>query len=336
MNDIIGGEFSVSEELLKENSKGISSRRFYSSGRAALHAILSDIGNVGGKIIHIPNFLCSSITQTIIDSNWDFRFYNINSDLNVDLSRFETGDEKPVILLINYFGLIDLDNITKELKKKYPNSLLILDNVQAYYGCINDDIDYAFNSFRKWFPCPDGAEAWKKGYGYLSSKDQVCGRWSQYKLAGNLLKIYTGLLDDSIALELIEKGEELLDGDYQVACSKASQRIFSNIDLDEIAAIRKSNAHILHERLEELGIQHLYKDDVVPLFIPIFINNRDELRRRFFAENIFTPVHWKSAGIWMSGENELYERELSLIVDQRYGIEEMLRQLKVLETMRKY
>ena len=332
MNSIIGGEFSIDEKLLNNNRSAEIKSHFFTSGRTALNAILKDIGDNG--VIYIPNFLCSSIVQTIHDSGWDYQFYSINSKLIPVISFSEISKHRSVILLINYFGLIDLSDIITEIKKKIPDSILILDNVQAYYAHQYKEIDYFFNSYRKWFPCPDGAEAWKKETGYMLPSVYSDNLWAQYKLAGNLLKNYSDLINDNIALELIEKGESLLDHDYHVNCSEASLRIILNLNLREVADIRKKNAKVLHEGLVELGVEHIWAESAVPLCLPIFVDNRDELRKAFFQERIFTPIHWKNMGEQLSGRNNLYDRELSLIVDQRYGESDMVRQLNVLKTMR--
>ena len=38
-----------------------------------------------------------------------------------------------------------------------PKIVVIEDDVQAYFECMNSKADYSFTSLRKWFPSPDGA-----------------------------------------------------------------------------------------------------------------------------------------------------------------------------------
>lgn len=66
----------------------------------------------------------------------------------------------------------------------------------------------------------------------------------------------------------------------------------------------------------------------------VFIKRRDEIRKAFFHNNIFCPIHWPAD--WQINysdvrTNPLYEMELSLICDQRYGEEEMTMQLEILK-----
>ena len=117
-------------------------------------------------------------------------------------------------------------------------------------------------------------------------------KWSEYKFAGNILKKYSDKLeDDLIALKLLEEGETLLNKEYYSMCSKFSSIIFSNININEVAKKRKKNARFLHEGLSNLKIKHIYSENTIPLFVPIFINNRNSLRKEFFKNNIFVPYH---------------------------------------------
>ena len=210
-----------------------------------------------------------------------------------------------------------------------PKIVVIEDDVQAYFECMNSKADYSFTSLRKWFPCPDGA--FVKSKKEMHIKLSVTSLWSQDKLAGNLLKNYSNMLDDSIALELISKGEKLLDQEYISQCNEVSSIIFSNLEIREIAEKRKVNANYLHHRLIDLGVEHLYSEKAIPFFVPIYVNGRDKLRKLFFANRIYTPVHWPKASAKLNGENELYSQELSLICDQRYDIDDMENQIKILK-----
>ena len=55
------------------------------------------------------------------------------------------------------------------------------------------------------------------------------------------------------------------------------------------------------------------------------------MKEEFYKNNIFTPIHWPKKNVAISGDNEIYNNELSLICDQRYTIEDMRRQVEVLK-----
>lgn len=224
--------------------------------------------------------------------------------------------------------MIDLGEEIIRIKKSRPDLIVIEDDVQAFYEYRNSKADYSFTSLRKWFPCPDGAFIHTERK--LKDAPAFNSKWSQYKFAGNILKNYTDV-DDSICLELLQKGEELLDEEYHSSCSEASRKIFSNINLEDIADERRKNAKYLHEELLKLNVEHIYQEDTVPFFIPILIENRGTLRKAFFKNDIFTPVHWPVVSHELNGVNDIYDREISLICDQRYNLEDMKRQIAVLK-----
>ena len=282
----------------------------------------------GGRLILIPDYLCDYNTKTIVDSGVKYSFYNIEDRLTVtDVNNLEL-DRCDAILLINYFGLLNLNEIINQIRERKSSIIIIEDDVQAFYKYKESIADYSFTSLRKWFPCPEGA--FVKSKNTVESISTYKSLFGQYKIAGNLLKSYGEIIDDSICLELLERGESLLDNEYLTECSHTSEIIFSNIDLKKVADIRKRNAKLLHEGLEELGIEHLYKEDAVPLFVPIFVEDRKKLRNLFFKNHIFTPIHWPVTSEDLNGANSIYDRELSLICDQRYNEEDIKKQLEII------
>lgn len=335
-NNVIGGEFAISYDLIqqkKKNGKNDEDKFFYSSGRVALYAILKDIEQTFDKSggVLLPDFLCDSITNTVIDAGWNYTFYHIGRDFHIDCTSFNDLDHnKTVILLIDYFGMTDLTKDILGLKEKYPNTVIVVDCVQAYYSMDKYDADYCFTSFRKWFPCPDGAMVLKKTQSKMIDIDMEPSVWQQYKFAGNFLKCFPEYVGDDIVLDLLEKGEEYLDKHYLCNWDEESKKIYAALDIELIGEKRRKNAQYLHEKLSDMNIEHIYKEGTTPLFIPILVDGRDELRRAFFKENIFTPKHWPVTSEAVNGVNELYAKELSLICDQRYTLDDMEAQIGVI------
>ena len=72
-----------------------------------------------------------------------------------------------------------------------------------------------------------------------------------------------------------------------------------------------------------------YREDAVPLFIPIYVNNRDEVRRAMFDAGIFCPVHWPNQQT--EHAKAIAQHELSLIIDQRYDEADMNRIVEIIE-----
>lgn len=336
MVNIIGGEFKI--PLTNMEKKETENYKLFASGRGAFAAILRKI-IAGNNTLHkcgnvmLPDYLCSSITQVCIDEKIQYQFYHISENLLPDEEDLlpKLGDNS-IVLLISYFGMIDVKKIAERIKEHNPNVVIILDDVQNYYSQYSESNfwDYRFNSYRKWFAVPDGAEAFCKS-GFLDFP-KTKNSFAQYKFSGNVLKNFSNWVEDTLCLDLIKKGEEILDKDYNCECSKISKQLFPKISFEEIKVKRQENATYLHFELEKLGIKHIYNSDRVPFFIPVFLENRDEVRKEMFKNNVFTPVHWPYESDILNGQkkNKLYETELSLICDQRYSMDDMKRQVKVL------
>lgn len=336
METVIGGEFKIS--LLGIETKESDNGIFFASGRGAFAAILKRI-IVNKNTIHkwggimLPDYLCSSITQVCIDEKISYQFYHIKDDLLPDEEQLMPKlDDNSVVLLISYFGMIDVENVADRIKKQNPNVVIILDDVQNYYSQYSESTfwDYRFNSYRKWFAVPDGAQVFCKS-GSIDLP-HTKNTFAQYKFSGNVLKNFSEWVEDSLCLDLIGKGEEILDTDYNCECSQISRHLIPQLSLEEIKVKRKENASFLHSELEKLGFKHIYCSDCVPLFIPVFLNNRIEVRKEMFKNNIFTPIHWPYESDNLNGniKNPLYETELSLICDQRYSLDDMKRQIDIL------
>lgn len=366
---IIGGEFAIDIEALKKVPEILPAKSsytekasndnlfFFSSGRAALYAALQAESKDGYLKLVIPDYLCKSVADTAIDCRIDFCFYHILDNLYPDMEKMfealQSNDKatdskhKIAIILINYFGLLDLEDIIKTIRLKAPDTIIILDDVQNFYGFnMESDFDYAFTSLRKWFPLPDGGilkigtrRSENGRPSILPVIDKMTDRnlFVSYKLAGNSLKNYRQLIQDEVYLELIDKGEKLLDQNYKCMISDISYYLFDTYvkeNMKKIQEIRKENAKILHEELEKRGIYHIYAKERTPLFVPIFVDatKRDAIRSKMFEKNIYCPIHWKSFtlpnGNHISGK--LYDTQISLICDQRYSGEDMKKILRTI------
>lgn len=332
---VIGGEFKISADVLQMDSIS-RNEPVYSLGRTCFYAILEDIRKqFPGSGVILPNYLCSSVAEVPNRLGIPFKHYPVNNNFLPDVDSLrkllECNDEKWAVLLIAYYGLVDLNDTITAIRREFPGTTIIVDDVQNFYGFGQyTDYDYCFTSYRKWFAVPDGGDVLtKNGTRELSGFTEE-PNYVQYKVAGNLLKNHGDLIDERVALELLEKGEVMMDSEYLYRCSDVSRELFKKIDFARVEIRRRTNAKILHDGLEQLNIKHLYDEDKTPLFVPIIVPNRDRLRKRFFSEMIFAPVHWPVESKYLQGTNELYKNELSLICDQRYDEADMERILRVI------
>ena len=336
MQKVIGGEFDLD---ITNMGKLLSSKNssLFSSGRAALYHILKKASKGNQyKTILLPDYLCESIIQSAQKTNIAINFYKINEDLTINFNYLESKlFDDSIVLLVNYFGCIDIGKQITAVRAINNNACIIADNVQAFFSMQDSkDADYSFTSFRKIFAIPDGALVYSN-HGELdivSDENTFVG----HKIAGGVLKHFAecNSIDDSLYLKYLNIGEKAIDQNYNSVASEFSQILYEKLDLCSIAIRRKNNFSFLNSELLKLGITPILMNyhHQVPLFLPIRIKNRDSVRRQMFAQNIYCPVHWPCPeGFALARAEELSKNELSLIVDQRYDENDMKRIIDIIK-----
>lgn len=338
---MIGGEFQIAvTDILNAQNRhfDVPDVYAYSSGRAALYQILIFLKQEKG-ITHVllPEYLCSSVLVPIKDLGLEYCFYPIDEQLELielDFSKLYTKGS--VVLLINFFGLKDLSSQIKSIRGIDENAIIIEDDVQAYYEFKKplDGVDFKFTSLRKTFAVPDGGLVKTKHH---LPKVTAPNTFGQYKAAAALLKsMREGNFNDQIYLELFEKGESLIDSEQECGMSQIAEKLFSFMNDEHVKVRRLNNARYLIDELKKIGIEPLLllNEDHVPLFVPIILKNRDEVRKALFQKEIYCPVHWPLDGMEIKRGEQMAKEELSLIIDQRYGRKEMNEIIFVLKNFR--
>ena len=207
--------------------------------------------------------------------------------------------------------------------------MIVEDDVQALFSFLDDSAkhtaDYRFTSLRKTIAAPDGGLVRTNRQMSLGQRKNT---FAPYKLKGALIKgAADETTDDGEYLALFGQGEDLIENNYESEMCGEASAILAATDLEEVANRRRENARYLTAKLEELGIEPLLKchGNQVPLFVPVLIENRDAVRRELRRNGISCPVHWplrKDMEALPMGRM-MVEKELSLVIDQRYHQEDM-------------
>lgn len=335
---VIGGEY----EIVATNTKAILSQDVtayhrYASGRSALYQILFSLKDNIGKV-WLPDYLCESVIDAVKRSGIPTDFYPLNDDLRMDVTRFvaqrRATPKKEAVIIINYFGIIDLCDTIAELRK-CDQFVVIEDDVQALFSFIgnNTPVDYRFTSLRKTIAVPDGGLVFTR-----NSMPRVYAEntFAPLKYRAACMKYDREKCDsDRVYLDLFEEGERLIDDNWDSVMSEESAALYQKCVLSEVRQKRIENAQYIVSELEKLGMSSVVpiKEGMTPLFVPIILNNRDCVRKALFAHQIFCPVHWpiRSDMKQLSTGVKMSEQELSIIVDQRYGISDMQRIVDVIK-----
>jgi len=323
----IGGEFELNPTVFNNPPQVKYLHKFFSSGRDALKAILRIVRKRGFSEIYLPCYICQSVKNVVQAEGFGIHEYELTYNLHIDTSQdLFLQKNQGLVLVVDYFGILDL---TDDIKKLHELGVtVILDKVQALFQEETFGADYWFSGFRKFLPTYEGAFAYSKE-GEIDPPKEHCS-WSLFKALGGLVKYsssYSDLIDESY-LRLFEIAEEALDDLFE--SSSASQLICYTLEALDISSIRRKrqqNYLILSELLKERGIIPFVFSEVpnpVPLALPIAIENRDKVRAQLMQQKIYLPIHWLSES--QSRLSSFASQcELSLIIDQRYGGNDMLR-----------
>lgn len=327
---MIGGEFPIAIiDLLKapSGSRINDGTYHYASGRAALYQILKYLKEEKSiNSILLPDYLCDTILVPVRKLEFEYTFFPLNDMLELEQDKFkEVYKKNAAVLLINYFGLLNLTRQIAFIRNINANAIIIEDDVQAYYEFKKPlgDVDFKYTSLRKTFAIPDGGLLKTEHPLPVVDKPNTYG---QYKAAAALMKaIREGNFDDGVYLDISKIGGSKIDDELDSSMSLVSERLYACLDEETVKVRRQNNAKYLTEKLSEKGIATLFSvsEDKVPLFLPVWLENRDEIRKQMFQHEIFCPVHWPLAGMKVRKGAEMAQHELSLIVDQRYGCKDM-------------
>lgn len=343
MNEI-GSEFAF-EKIAKDNGVKMPTDAidyaFVFSGRTAIDAILENEPKI--KKVMVPSYCCGSMQEPFLKRGIEISFYSVNykNGISVEL---ENEDETDALVWCNYFGYhMNMPDFSKFINR---GGIVIEDITHSFFSKIqyNKQSSYLVASIRKWLPiiCGGYCASLTKRLTYkpykmpdiefleLKKKAMTCKR--QY-----FKKNY--IEDKEEFLKLFTKSNLLLSEKYsQVTIDEESLHIINNIDAEAIYNKRIKNAKILHDELKDCEyIKLLFDKDMMdcPLFVPVIINNdlREKLRNYLISKKIYCPIHWPKPNL--DCHSNLYDIELSLVCDQRYNSDDMLRIVKTIKEFEK-
>lgn len=330
----IGGDFDISPDVFLGADNPAARSLLPSCGRAALYQILLDIrSRTENPVLLVPDYTCSTVPNTAAAAGVAVVPYPIGPDLRADRSSLEAllCDDRSHLLLTDYFGLVPLEPDISWVRSLSPTPLVIEDDSQAPFALEKSLADYAFTSYRKAFAVADGADI-RPRLPRTFQTDRIepfVLAWSLGAIAKHLAQ--TADYPDEMYLRFFEAGVHELDSgaNLDAAVSCIGWRALHDA-MSGAAERRRANFRALEGFLEPLGVRPILElsEDRVPLFVPVLVQRRDEIRRKLMDKRIFCPVHWPER--WAQDQTgtvsrRLYEHELSLVIDQRYDTDHMWR-----------
>jgi hypothetical protein len=288
------------------------------SGRTAIEAVLRKMPDVHTALI--PSYCCDSMIIPFRDAGIDVSFYKVEWD---DGLKVEIEGTANILIWCNYFGFknvmpgfdgVVIEDITHSILSDAPS---------------HPQSDYLVASLRKWEPINCG--------GYCSVEvDGMAPPEGFINLKTAAMEMKTEYLKEPQAekkerfLQMFGESNHWLAEQYSgLLIDSYSQHYLQNVDPEKQRRIRRENARVLYEGLNG-RVQFMFPLNEMdcPLFVPILLQNRDRVRAYLIQKEIYCPIHWPKP---KDCESNIYDMELSLICDQRYGIEDMERIISVIK-----
>ena len=321
----IGGEF-WKVEIGEENKLFPDNTVWFASGRAALKAIIKDIKAKNRvETVALPSWCCDSMIVPFVDEGIKVSFYSVYFEDGQ--FRQEINEEADIIFVMDYFGF------TSDINMKSSDKIVIRDVTQSIFSKKYEDADYYFGSLRKWSGFYTGGFALKKEPWNISVDFPEADRYYLYlrkKATREKLEYIVGNKESRKFIDIFEEGEYYLNTVKEITngCTEDIERA-KHLDIDFIKKRRQENAKFLLQNIEfDENIQPIFKEiknGDIPLFFPILVRDRENLRDRFIENGIYCPTHW-GVSIYHSvteRERYIYDNEMSLICDQRYNLDDM-------------
>ncbi len=308
----IGGE----QELTKKPYF----RDVTNSGRSSLRLIVES-ANLEGKRMLLPNFLCEVIIDVLLEYNVEIDFYEVGLELEFQLP--VNLLEYDALYLIKYFGS-DSESFQRGLSN-FTKCIIVDDVFSPYPHILNRESKwFSYNSLRKISQIADFSLIYSN-VPTIKIDKLILSSFSSLKYEAKYLKnkfLTEGVGDENEYLSLFCKAETLLDdsrGIYRASEDSICEAIEFHSRLESEKHTRKNNYDYLKKTL---GPAVMDIDAEFYSFLPLLLNNRNDVRRKLMADNIFLAIHWPNCELT---NNKLSGCILSIPLDCRYGDEELQR-----------
>lgn len=195
--------------------------------------------------IHVPYFICSSVTDSVKKSGVMLKYYNIDSNLRPVL---HDVDEDDWVYLVNFYGQFGNDEIIA-FREKYKN--VIVDNAQAFFQFPVTGVPTLYTC-RKFFGVSDGAYL----YGVNPDTSNLKRDYSFDRmrfLMGRFEKTANEFYGEYVA------NNHMFCDEPVKKMSKLTHNLLCGIDYEKVKGIRNKNFQLLDGRLGKINCLQLKK-----------------------------------------------------------------------------
>lgn len=321
------------------------------SGRTAIDFVLDDIAQPV-RSVYMPSYCCDSMLQPFIDRDIELYFYDVISSSSGLEYVVDHDKDVDIFFATSYFGF-GCTTMDADIEKFTSRNIVVIEDITHRLLCEQShckNADYLVGSLRKWFPIPSGGLAIKVNGHFRNSYlipppvELVRKKVRAMRKKAEYIKFAekpNSEQDKRQFLELYSQFNQSLRFNYQRrSVDDLSLGLISTLDISNIQTRRRLNAQYIYGDLESLThvkplvAQPDFNKDC-PLFVPIMIraDQRDNLRDYLARNSVYCPIHWPiPEGVVLDSRSSiLFEKELSLVCDQRYDSSDLLPMIRAIK-----
>ncbi len=334
----IGSEFYDGCFTLGENNYSTlidAEKKYVLSGRTALAYIADELEAIGvEKSVCLPRYCCYSMIEPFERKGFTVEFYDVDEVYQI---------KSKTVLVMDYFGFQNNDTYTFAQECKNLDKKIVVDATQTAFSKIKlyDLADYLVVSYRKWSDSLCAAVYSRNGFKTRFSSRNPKKYVDIWRKAAKKKRKYLceNKGSKSEFIKLYHYANNLLLNDYEgFTASDEEIKTMENIDSTALRTKRKENAQYILDNMEmQPNCRLMFKlmsEEDCPLFVPILLDNetRNKVRVNLIENSVYCPIHWPVGEKYFNVLSSIHENELSLICDQRYGIQDMKRQIEIFLT----
>ncbi|MCU1350206.1 MAG: Perosamine synthase [Acidobacteria bacterium] len=266
--------------------------RLFQFSRDALHAWFS--AREPG-VVWMPSFHCGMEVRAAVDAGFTPRFYRVGADLTIDEDHLIAGlrEHPGPVLVIHYFGFPQPGIVRIAALCRAQGVPLVEDCSHAFLAShdgrpLGTFGDAATFSLYKSLGTVDGGALRGDGSGGNAQRPLVAWSahaeaWERHRRGSATIDIAT--LERRFAARVVSARERIFETPwrYGSGISRLSLALIARIDPQRVRATRRAN----YLRLAALiGGAPPLPDGAVPLFLPLFVRDRERLLFRLQSRAI--------------------------------------------------
>lgn len=349
----IGSEFWTNCTPRGQSNNGMRALKIYEaysshcletlSGRTALEYIVEIMYGQGKRMAYLPSYCCHTMIEPFVKHGISVCFYDVvwtghglNRILDVD-------NKSDMVLLMDYFGHTDMQTVMLSEKLRKTGKTVIYDATHSMFsiGLNGLPYDFVYGSYRKWIDINCGFFVWNEDL-FEEELSWIDNNENYAKARKEFFDLKADFMNGKHVskdqfLPLMETAESILEKEYHHKLPDArSMEVLLNTDVEFLKSRRLENARLIIDFINGLKderlscINPLLNSTDIPLFVPVLFESevqRNAARNYLIEHDIYCPVHWPLSELHLINNNakKIYEKELSIICDQRYDNSDMYR-----------